>query len=317
MIGKLTHTEAGNVIAMSPAAQGEETPVEWRTAKPTCDHCHTARRRNETFIVRCPDGSVKRVGRNCLADFLAGDPAQFLAADAFDDILRQAESGWDDDFGGFGGFEWSVTTVRFVACATQTTRKDGFLKRGSEGQCTSDRARMLASRNPGGRSEQDWKDNQPTADDTTRAEMAIKWAIESTESSDYAHNLRIAVSSAVADTRFLGLLASLPQAYNRAMGEVVERAAKPVAGHFGEVGKRVDAEVTVERVKAYESMYGVKRMVAMRTDAGNVLITFTTGQGCSSQDVGKRFTIRGTVKRHGEYQGAAQTELSRVTFKEV
>lgn len=317
LIGKLTHTEAGNIIAMSPAAQGETTPAEWRSAKPTCDHCATARRRNETFIVRCPDGAIKRVGRNCLADFLATDPAQFIAQGTFDDVWQSVSNGWDDDFGGFGGARWSVATAHYVACATASVRQRGFIKRGAEGQCTAGDAAFLAGRCPSDeRTKQAWVDGQPTEADIERAACAMKWAAESTDPSDYSHNLRVAVALPTAD-RFQGILASLPQAYNRHLGQISERAAKPVSSHVGAIGERLDTLVTVERVSAYESLYGIKRVVSMVTDDGNVLITFTTGQGVCAEDTGKRFSIRGTVKRHGDYKGTAQTELSRVAFKPV
>lgn len=316
LIGKLIHTEAGNIIAIAPDAQGEATPTEWRDCEPTCDHCNTIRRRSETFLVRCPDGAVKRVGRNCLADFLACDPAGFLARDAFDDVYRAISDRWDEP-SGFGG-HFATTTLHFVACAVSAVQANGFIKRGSEMQCTADTASFLSGPCPyGSRSEAEWKASQPTTEHTARAEQAIKWAVESTETSDYAHNLRVAVASTVANSRFSGILASLPQAFNRALGQVAERAARataPDAGHLGEIGKRIDVAVMIVRAKAFESDYGSKLMIAMRSDAGHELITFTTGRGCSANDVGKRLGIRGTVKRHTEYHGRAQTELSRVKF---
>jgi hypothetical protein len=316
LIGKLIHTEAGNIIAIAPEAQGEATPAEWRACEPTCDHCNTIRRRTETFLVRCPDGAVKRVGRNCLADFLACDPAGFLARDAFDDVYRAISDEWLEP-SGFGG-HFATTTLHYIACAVSAVQANGFIKRGSEMQCTADTASFLSGPCPcGSKSGQTWKDGQPTADHTTRAEQAIKWAAESTETSDYAHNLRVAVASTVVNSRFSGILASLPQAFNRHLGQIAEqaaRAAAPDAGHLGEIGKRIGVAVTIMRVKAFESDYGSKLLIAMRSDAGHELITFTTGRGCSANDVGKRFEIRGTVKRHTEYQGRAQTELSRVKF---
>ena len=65
--GVVRHTEDGNLVL---SVAGDALPVEFRTAAPTCDHCHTARRRNDTFVVRSEAGEIRRVGRQCLADFL-------------------------------------------------------------------------------------------------------------------------------------------------------------------------------------------------------------------------------------------------------
>jgi hypothetical protein len=116
----------------------------------------------------------------------------------------------------------------------------------------------------------------------------------------------------------MGIIASAPQAYNRAMGQLAERAARdaaPDAGPVGAVGERIEVTATVLRVKAIESEYGSKLVVSMRTDKGNELVTFTTGQGVNSNDIGKTFTVRGTVKKHTVYSGKSQTNLGRCMFK--
>lgn len=63
--------------AVLNAAPGKQIPEEYRTAKPVCDHCETARHRKDTFIVS-KDGQTRRVGRNCLRDFLGHASAEAL-----------------------------------------------------------------------------------------------------------------------------------------------------------------------------------------------------------------------------------------------
>jgi hypothetical protein len=320
-LGKLVHTEAGNVISLASAAQGIETPEAWRTAKPTCDHCGTTRRRQETFIIQTPAGAIVRVGRNCLADFLAGDPADFIALSAFEDALREAGSDdWSE--GGCGGYH-EPTTAHYLACAVSSIEAVGFFKRGGYGpeQPTAEAAAFLAGSRPSDpKAAARWLAGQPTAAHAERGAAVLAWLAANDDRSDYMHNLRVAAASIIAQRKFYGLLASAPQAYNRAMGEIAERAARaaaPDAGHFGEVGKRLDFEATILRVKAYDSLYGAKRMIAMRTADGHECITFTTGHGCTSNDVGATFQVRATVKRHSAYKGRAQTELTRCAFERI
>jgi hypothetical protein len=163
-----------------------------------------------------------------------------------------------------------------------------------------------------------WRDAQPTDKDLERTQLIIDWVKTETGNSDYFHNLKLALSNRVAVRQTMGIIASAPQAYNRAMGQLAERAARdaaPDAGPVGAVGERIEVTATVLRVKAIESEYGSKLVVSMRTDKGNELVTFTTGQGVNSNDIGKTFTVRGTVKKHAVYSGKSQTNLGRCMFK--
>lgn len=318
-VGKLLHTSAGNIIALVPSEQGTETPETWRTCKATCDHCNTTRRRSETFIVRCPDGAIKRVGSNCLADFLARDATSFLALSAFQDAIRESNEGdWNEP--SFGG-EWLPTTAHYLACAVSLISTVGFFKRGSDVQCTADAAASLAGRCPvDGQAARAWRAAQPTAEHTARAAEVLAWISGNDDRGDYMHNLRVASAQIVADRKMHGILASAPQAFNRAQGVLAERkarAAAPDAGHLGTVGDRLDLQVTIMGVKAFDSQWGSKRAISMRSDAGHEVITFTTGEGCGANDTGKTFMVRGTVKRHSTYRDKAQTELSRCAFTAV
>lgn len=319
LLGKLTHTDAGNVISMAPNAHGFVTPEEWRTCSATCDHCRKPRGRLETFIVRCPDGSVLRVGRNCLADFLQADASGLVALDAFQDVIHQLRDEDALERSGAGHVEVAAT-LHFIACAVSSVEKLGFIKSGNDGS-TSNHAYSLCMPRPGHyRAAEQWDAFQPTAAHLERAADIIAWLkSEKEDRSDYMSNLKIAAANTGAVGTFLGLLASAPSAYNRAMGRAAERAqraARPDAGHIGSVGERIEFTAAITFVKALESDWGTKLLVSMRTPEGHELVTFTTGTGVSSNDCGKTFNVRGTVKKLGDYNGKAQTTLSRCAFKE-
>ena len=57
--------EDGNIIRAIP---GEKLAIEYRSAKPICQHCNVDRRRNDTYVLReIATGALKQIGRNCLA----------------------------------------------------------------------------------------------------------------------------------------------------------------------------------------------------------------------------------------------------------
>jgi hypothetical protein len=316
-IGKISHTEAGNLLSMAPAEYGTALPVEWRDAKPTCDHCHTSRKRAETFIIRSPEGEILRVGRNCLADFVKDDPSQLIALALFQDSLAEIrESDYDDDSLPRG--VWAPETFHFLACAVASTEVHGF-KKSSEEESTAGHAGFLCAPMP--RTEpyrQAWIDGQPTEEHQAQAVAIVTWLdTQDGRTSDYMHNLQVACQCLAATRKTQGLLASAPACYARAMGVVAGRKAeKTESKHVGHVGQRLDLEATIVRVSHYDTHFGTKTIVAMTSSDGSDLVTFTTSHDAPRlADVGRQYTVRATVKEHGAYQGRQQTTLTRAAFK--
>jgi hypothetical protein len=109
----------------------------------------------------------------------------------------------------------------------------------------------------------------------------------------------------------------------RTLGQKAARIeAKQAAGHWGTVGKRAEVEVTIRSARDYDGDYGTRYLVVMETADGQTLKTWSSGEfgweaarrlrEADGQPVALR--IKGTVKEHSDYQGAPQTELSRVAL---
>jgi hypothetical protein len=52
-----------------------------------------------------------------------------------------------------------------------------------------------------------------------------------------------------------------------------------------------------------------KHMIKFEDENGNILVWFTTTN--PQKEIGSTITVTGTVKRHSEYKGTKQTELTR------
>lgn len=325
-LGKLVHTEAGNLLAMAPHAREQKLPSEWREAKPTCDHCNTQRSRTETFIIQTPEGAVKRVGRNCLADFLMGDPAGMVALSLFEDALREyTEADPDDDEKTWGGaLRWTPTMFHFLCCAFASVETNGFVKADAGvGTPTKFDAMFLAdgynATHGERRSREDWKKRQPTEDHWVEAIGALLWvADEDGRSSEYIHNLQVSLQMTTVGRPNSGLVASLPMVYARHLGKLAElRRSQPLptSQHLGSKGERMDLKVLVVGVHSYESQDGeVRTVVKARTTEGSDVVTFTSGKHPLVEDIGKQVSVRGTVKDHSHFAGRAQTVLSRCVW---
>jgi hypothetical protein len=88
--------------------------------------------------------------------------------------------------------------------------------------------------------------------------------------------------------------------------------AKKVSAHVGVVGERQGfAALTVKSLKYIESQFGVKTLCKFEDEAGNVLIWWCSGNSEWLKE-GEVVDITGTVKKHNDFKGWLQTELSRV-----
>ena len=108
----------------------------------------------------------------------------------------------------------------------------------------------------------------------------------------------------------------------RAAREAEIAARKARSQYVGTEGQRLTIEATVEKVIGFErKSYGgfgteSATVYKLRDREGNALVWITSGtlntiRGHEAEE-GEQVTITATVKKHSEYDGERQTELSRV-----
>ena len=61
--------------------------------------------------------------------------------------------------------------------------------------------------------------------------------------------------------------------------------------------------------------YDVRWLVTFKDENGNDFSWFTTGDW-STEDEGKKFAVKGTIKEHKEYKGIKQTIITRCKIEE-
>lgn len=318
-VARIEHTEAGNLVCGVPGFDAAEFP--FRTAEPVCEHCGLSRKRRDTFVLRLEDGALRQIGRNCLAEYLAVDPAAIVAqAGLFAWIQEVLETGWEDEEYWGASSAGSPATAQYVACVVASCDEHGFHPTKAEHSTRQDAMERLMP--PGSTAPEHvwraWREAQPTPAQAERAATILAWAQALEGSSDYEQNLRVAAT--LPDIRRnAGLLASIVAAYGRAHGQEAERkAAVPDAGHFGDIGQRLRGQAVLLGLRYFETDWGEKALVKLRTEAGHDLVWFASGRTrVSEDDIGKTFSLTGTVKRHTEYKGRKQTELSRCKLEHV
>jgi hypothetical protein len=322
----------GNLIRQVPgAAVADGELVGWRQGAISCDHCGTKRDRKETFILRATGeesaiaaGTYKQVGRQCLGDFLGGQsPSQIVWLLSIERTIRACGEEDDESWGGGGGrIRPTYDPADFLTWTAAAVRVSGWISRAKaqaeETQSTADRVQyLLTPPFGGGQSLALWHEartkHAPGKSDEDRGAAALAWAKALPGNSDYERNLSLIAQQDRLDPKHAGILASAIAAYDRELGRQVERHASAagdvVRKHVGALGDRLELVVTVLRVADVETDYETLHIHTLRDQAGNAIVWKTTSKRL---DVGWSGAVKGTVKKHAEYRGEQQTELSRV-----
>jgi hypothetical protein len=324
----------GNLLRQVPGAiVADGELIGWREGIVHCDHCGTKRDRKETFILRATGedsaiaaGTYKQVGRQCLADFLGGQsPAQIVWLLSIERALRacgEDDGGWSGGGRGRQSYDlpdfltWTAAVVRVSGWTSRTKA------RAEEQPSTADLVQyLLTPPFGGGQAVAHWNAARakyaPGKSDEDRGVAALAWAKALPGNSDYERNLSLIARQDRLDPKHAGILASAIAAYDRELGRRAEQTvtrSDVVSAHVGTIGDRLTMEVTVLRVADVDTDYGSLHIHTMRDASGNAIVWKTTSKRL---DVGWSGAIKGTVKKHSEYRGEQQTELSRVAEPKV
>ena len=340
LIATLDHTtEAGVVVRGVP---GEDVPTTYRDALPTCDHCHTTRKRLETFVVRHDDDSLKAVGRNCVHDFLGMDPTRFIYSARIAGLVNEAA----EECAEWSGGREFIELERYLAYVAMTITEAGWVSRskaredGREFAATADLA--LSAMWDAGKVTNGY--THPTADEShyDRARKGIEWArdlgADGSDLNDYAHNAHVVGLSEGITLKNIGIAASIifvaERHAERIREEAARREAEKDSDYIGTVGKREEFTLTLLGTREFESDFGVTTMHKFADPEGNIAIWYASSgtlwnvnaptpedahewaKPGAEVEEGETVTVRATVKAHTEYKGTKNTKLTRVaTFK--
>lgn len=303
-------TDAGAVVTrVVPGAEVDLSAFRTRTGE--CDHCGTVRTRKDTFVVRNVEtGEMRQVGSTCVSAFLGGLRISLWAMGIDDEgVWRSIQE--------CGGMRPPSTemTATVLAAALMMSASRGYVS-SALAQATdkvSTARRVLSLLRPVGRLEQDEAARlMPlVAGYAEAAGDVVRWVADTTDlSGEYGANLRAVAGQPVVGLRNVPLLVSAVAAKARSEQVAVERALSPAVGPLlGTEGGKFTAEVTVTGTRWVETQFGSSYMVTARTTDTNSTLKWWASQECLW--TGETVTLTGTVKRHGEWNGAPETTVTR------
>lgn len=276
-----------------------------------CDHCRTTRQRLVTYVVRETETDRQiQVGSSCLKDFTG----------QYTTIAFPEFKGDDDEeggfFGGCGEREYSPLTVLAVAWAC--VKLEGFKPASNFGDTTKGDVRTALSPSKS-KSDREWAAKiAPLADEAAgKATELLAWILSDDFSgtSDYVLNMKAVAAGKMVSARNIGLLASAPQAWAKALERsfIREREASVYASSefIGQEKDRLELTVEIKGIKYIPGDYGTRTLYTMITPEGNIVKWFSTGEDKLGETEGARYVIRGTVKKHETWNDMKSTILTR------
>lgn len=314
-------TEAG-INLINKISEKFEVPVAYRESKPFCEHCGTHRVKKYTYVIRnIESGEFMRVGKSCLKDFFDKDVAAYLSwVERWTSLVD--ELGEDDDgFWGYGGFLPSDAPVRdIIAIAIGQVALFGYAKADSDNPTKYAVSDWFFGKPPmdsrAAAAWRKWHEEVKEAADYEKADEVLKYIEESTDTSEFMHNVKAMVGRGWASARYFGYIVGVIPGY---LGWVEREAAKkadaekfPMVSEWaGNVKERKTWNVRVMGRKVGEGYYGYWELIRFRTEDGLTLAWFNSGRFVEPE-LGDELSITGTIKKLDEYQGMKQTMLSRV-----
>lgn len=321
--GTIDFTDAGNIIRQ---ATDIEVPERYRTAECECEHCHSRRHRKQTYLVyNTETEEFKQVGSSCLADFTNGLSAEGVAGyiEMFDELIAgEAPSG-----SSYGG-EYYLLKDLLIYAAEQVNKLGYHSSDYDDDSTRTTTWRNWAYDNAGYRLNKyqiedveeyrrRFNPNYSNPELASFVDEMVEYIKGIDPSSSYENNLKVIASSPYLTYKNLGYAVSMVPFYNRYLGKVKKaaeaesrRQKEMVSEYVGSVGDRIDIQnPTVQFICSWSNMYGYTYRYKL-TDSNNNVYMWDASNDME-EDTRNILSIRGTVKKHEEYNGVKQTWLTR------
>ncbi len=308
-LASLEWIETGVITRNAP---GSKVNVERAVLRPGfCDHCGYNRRRKETYVVLNEEtGQQMQVGSTCLKDFLGWSGTVVFFTD--DDVERE--------IGGFLNYGSPVyTTESILAVAWACVTTFGYKKAHEDNPTKSVVWEVMGARE--NKYNRKLKEQiRPIAVDAVPMAQKLREFILSDEfwgDSDYVLNLKTYCEAETNTARSFGFLASVPQAYARHLDKTFKREkelANTVNEWVGEEKDKLTLNVKIKSVRYIDSDFGVTVLYTLFSDTGHTFKWFAS-RAALGEDVtpenGDFFVLKGTVKKHEDFNGQKSTVLTR------
>ena len=321
VVGKVEAVEGGCLVFCVTGIKTDADEVRMRSkSQLVCEHCRRDRKRAGVFVMR-EEGSGRyiQVGSGCLKDFTGIDPGAALFLAKMHEVIRLCEKEVDEFAG--SSRQNAVETLAYLADVSFLSDRGGFVSSSRAKEQGIEPTYAAASR-MGGLLQEDSGLRLAYAESVEAhrevAETVRVWVLEKPVESDFDSNTKLLLSKEYIQTkpRHLALAAASVAMYRKATAETARTSVPSV--HVGVVGEKRKALLTVERVVELENAFSRAAMflVLLRDEEGNKLAWKSAAVPREVvEGAGKKLEAGFKIKRHGDYKGTPQTDVSHLKVK--
>lgn len=256
-----------------------------------CHHCWTNRQRTLSFVLVDEETETQiLVGSSCVEDFINAHIAQLLRGWARV-VNRMCDQDYEND-STMDPSNWLWPVSHAVYISLGMIRKHGFLSSRNQVSTASQTASALL-----------WGQVQGL---TTNAHQGMaNWLNATSRNHEILDRCRAMLGSGwVRHCDLPSLVAGV-----NIWWQDSNQSQQP-SNHVGKMDQKWEGKSRLERVISLPDRgYGPKKLYRWRDQQGNVLTWITSVM--LQLTVGQQYNLKGTVKRHQEYNGEKQTVLTR------
>lgn len=284
---------------------GDYDVHEFKDRKPVCDHCHTHRIKVKSYVIANEDGDMMQVGTGCIKDYIDRSVEFALAKFGF---LSDAYDGEWERIEGGGKPSYYFELDEVIKAAYYSIRDRGFKPAHDDFSTALDVAYYfeppvsLAN-------EYKWTFGE-------KEEAFVDEFMEYYGNIEVSNNFVMMVKDIIklgyVTPRYISYIAGAANTVFKEIQKEKSGSVEYADSWVGDVKKRMEFDVVVERVIPSDGYYGMTYITHFRTKDNHKLVWFATSKNLEDE-VGNSLKIKGTVKKHDEYNGVKQTVITRVT----
>ena len=283
-----------------------EIPEQYRTTDQfLCEHCHSNRQRNFTYIVY-RESEFKQVGSTCLKDFCGHS---FNIVNSYlNDLNELSENCGESRINPMVNRNQFLELVAFTARTRgYVTGKEYYEKTGTAGGTGRDSWYFIFD----SKEDKCGVNIDIIDDDKLLAKEAVEIInnLEIATRNDFQQSLYIAGKNAFLDFKNAGVVAYSIKMAMKAREEKnsVDVSNSKFIGNIGDKG--IVLNVTVTAKEAKDEYYLIK----MATTNGDSLVWFGSfGSFADDMKLGQNYKIKVNIKKHNNYRGINSTQVNRV-----
>ncbi|MEG2086114.1 MAG: hypothetical protein RR054_04390 [Clostridia bacterium] len=307
-LAKLEHLKGGNII--SKFNQEFTIPEKYKTISGICEHCNQKRYRKETFLLRnIKDNSIKQVGKTCLALFLDGINAEFIASYLQALNFNFAEYATADDDDEHAKADNYFTVFEILKLAVAVVKKSGFISKQKAAETGAERTSNIVQENIDNNKKYDVN----AIEIINEAKKVFDYICSLKNDYDYNNNLLVITNKNIDEMisrQHISILVSAVAMYHKYIAKLEKEAQKLDAinnNFFGNVGDKVTFDsIELKNIANYETAYGFTHIYEII--ANNQIFIWHTQNEFEN---GTHILKTATIKEHKNYNGINQTILTR------